>query len=353
MKKLLQIIYCALILAACAFFTVAMAIPGASDAAEGAEMPSLINGSGTVNQDFGNEFEEYFAKAFAFRDTMVDAFSAFKLTVFAEGNEQVVVGRDSYLFFAETLNSYTGEASMTDAEIASAADALLSLYEYAKAHDARFLFVAAPNKNSIYSEKMPARYQMLTEGRELDRLYLALDARGVPYLDLRPILVEAKAEKQVYHKRDTHWNTEGARIAWEAMAERLSVETPDFDAIGADAVTDFRGDLDTLLFPKRVVYDENTAYRLTERFVFTSAYATPMDMIITTRGGGKEKLLMFRDSFANAQLPLIAASFSETQLERAVPYRADLLKTFDADVVIVEIAERNLRTLIGSDERIR
>ena len=100
------------------------------------------------------------------------------------------------------------------------------------------------------------------------------------------------------------------------------------------------------------MYDDNTAYDLSELFIYTSAYRTPMDMQITTRGGGEGKLLMFRDSFANAMIPFFASSSLEARFERAVPYRIDLLDTYSADCVIIEIAERNIRTLIGADERI-
>ena len=355
MKKILQLVYCALFLLPCAIFSLGMLIPGAAVSAEGAAMPVFMTGPSitTINQDFGNEFEEYFSKSFAFRGKVVDTFAAMKLAIFGEGNDQVIAGRDDFLFFAETLDSYTGDNAMTDGEISAAADSLAALHAYAEEHGADFLFIAAPNKNSVYPEMMPARYTMEAQSRDLDRLYAALDARGVPYLDLRPILDAAKSERLLYHKRDTHWNTEGARIAWEAIGGTLALALPDFDGAGVTEVSDFKGDLDTLLFPSREMFDDNTVYNLDGQYIFTSAYATPMDMTITTRGAGSGRLLMFRDSFANALIPLMAATFAETQLERAVPYRMDLLESAPADYVIVEIAERNLRTLIGADERIR
>ena len=73
-----------------------------------------------------------------------------------------------------------------------------------------------------------------------------------------------------------------------------------------------------------------------------------MDIRIATRGGGSGKLLMFRDSFANAMIPFAASAFSEVRFERASPYADNigLLDSFNADFVVAEIAERNLRDLI-------
>ena len=353
MKKILLIIYCALFLIPCAFFSVGMLIPGAADAAEGGvSMPSVLTDGPviTINSDFGDQFEEYFSKSFAYRNKVVDAFSAFKVKLFSEGNEQVVVGRDSFLFFADTLADYTGSAPMTDEEISAAADSLLHMYLYSTERGAKFLFACAPNKNSIYPEMMPSRYIMNSDRRDIDRLLEALTERGVPYIDLRPILTEAKSHTLVYHKRDTHWNSDGARIAFEAMADMLGFDTPDFDSYDPTPVRDHLGDLDTLLFPDRKMYDDNTSYDFSGSYIYTTAYSTPMDLRIATRGGGTGKLLMFRDSFANAVIPFAASSFSEVRFERATPYcdNTALIDSSDADFVIAMIAERNLRNLIGS-----
>ncbi len=351
MKKVLLTIYCALFLGVCAFFSVGTLIPGASQIAEKyAVMPKILTEPPfiTINSDFGTEFEEYFQKSFAYRNKVVDAFSLMKATVFSEGNDQVIVGNDGFLFFADTLPDFTGSEPMTDTEIKDAADALLYMYEYAKAKDSEFLFVCAPNKNSVYPEMMPNRYKAIDAPSNLDRLYSELDSLGVPYLDLRPILTDAKSNTLVYHKRDTHWNSEGARIGFEAIADAMGFTTPDFSEYGPTAVNDHVGDLDTLLFPERKMYDDNTAYDFTGLYVYTTAYSNPMDLRIGTRSSGDGKLLMFRDSFANAIIPFAAVSFAEVKFERASPYadNIDILDSFDADFVVVEIAERNLRDLI-------
>ncbi len=351
-KKILLIIYCVLFFLPCAFFSLGMLIPGASNAVEGAETPSFIEVGDTltINTKFGSELEEYFAKSFAYRNYVVDAFSALKAGAFGEGNEQVVVGKSGFLFFADTLGSYMGTSAMTDGEINAAADSIEALYEYSREHGVDFLFVCAPNKNSIYPEMMPSRYVMETENRDLDRLHEALDARGVPYLDLRPILTEAKADTLVYHKRDTHWNNEGARIAVEAIADTLGFTLPEFSALGPTYTNSFEGDLDKLLYPASVRCDYNTAYDLTGLYGFASAYSSPMQMSIATRGGGEGKLLMLRDSFANAAFPFLATAFTEAKFERG--YTIDRLDSYGSDTVILEIAERNVRELIGCDARI-
>lgn len=356
-KRIGTLLFCILFFCLCAFFSLGMLIPGASSAVEGAEMPALIT-DGRISDGFGNDFETWFSKRFAFRGTVVDLFSSLKEQLFRTGNDQVIVGEDGFLFFDDTLDSFLRENPLTDAEVAQIGDALSDLSDYADEHGAHLLFVCAPNKNTVYPEYMPARYRRHAASSnrmsDLDRVYAYLDDLGtVDYLDLRPVLTEAKEEALLYHKRDSHWNGYGAHIAYAAIMEHLSLPIPDFSALPRTAVKTHEGDLDRLLYPGMVRYDDDILYEYEGQFIYTSAFSTQMDMTITTRSAGTAGgLLCFRDSFASAMLGDLAISFSGAQFERAVPYRIDLLPTLKADVVIVEIVERNLRTLIGSDGRI-
>lgn len=347
---ILLTVFTASFFAVCALFGVGMFSPSLSAAAEGAgEMPHLVK-NGEINDDFGDEFERWFSKSFAFRGAAVDAFTRFRADVLATGNDQVIIGKDGFVFFEDTVDSYTGRGMMTDSEISDAAQSLLNIQNYTEACGAEFLFVCAPNKATVYSDKMPDRYRRLESDTDLDRLYTDLERLGVNSLDLRTVLTEHAAEELVYHKRDTHWNGLGARYAFEAIMHSFGIEAPDFGE-GA-AVHDFEGDLDSLLYPGHTEYDDDVVYDVSDRYSFTSAYSNPMNMSIFARGAGEGRAVFFRDSFANALIPLASAAFGETRFERANPYRLELIEKSGADYVIVLIAERNLRDLIGSDARI-
>ena len=341
--------FVALFFGACAFFSVGMLIPGASDAVEGdAHIPVLIS-EGEINDSFGEDAENWFSKSFAFRGKVVDAVSRVREKLIGVGNDQVVVGKDGFLFFEDTVDSFVGQNRMTEEELTAAAESLKRLEEYAHEHGAEFVFVCAPNKSTVYPEKMPDRYQK-TEESDFDRLYAELYRLGVSCIDLRSRFDTESDESLIYHKRDTHWNGLGAYIAFDEISSFLGVTLPDFGEM--TKTNDFEGDLDLLLYPGHTGYDEDTAFDLSDRFVYTSAYTNPMNMSISTRSGGEKKALIFRDSFGNALIPLAASTFEEVRFERANPYRIDLLENYDADCVIVIIAERNLRDLADCARRI-
>ena len=345
MKKTAAYLFTALFMAVCLIFSLGLLLPGAADS-DGEGMPALMT-EGKVNDDFGNQFEEWFSKNFAFHDTVTDLYADLKLALFDEGNDQVVVGKDDFLFFDDTTADYIGSDPMTDEEIDRIAAGLASLNRIVTENGGKFLFVCAPNKNTVYPEYMPGRYLKNPGDTDLERLYAALDLSGVPYTDLRPVLEESKTDGFLYHKRDTHWNGRGAEIAFREICGALDCGMCDLNGRGPVTVSDFEGDLDALLFPGKVMYDENITYDFNGLYVYTSAYSTPMDLVITTRGGGEGKLLMFRDSFTNALIPYAASSFAEVRMERGTPYQTGQISTSQPDYVIVEIAERNLSQLAG------
>ncbi len=349
MKKIAKIIYCAAFFALCAFFSLGMLIPGSSGAEEDSSSAPRLIEDGAVNSDFGDEFENWFSKNFAFRSETVSAFSRIREKIFSTGNDQVTVGKDGFLFFNDSLTTYTGASPMSDEDVEKAADALAAMSDYAKSHGARFIFTAAPNKATVYPEKLPDRFSAAPSD-DLSRLQAELDERGVEYVDLRPALLNAKNTKILYHKRDTHWNGYGAYIAFSEIARAAGIAEPDLGEFKESF--DFEGDLDRLLYPGETRYDINFSPDFEGKFIFTSSYSTPMDLTISTRGAGDVSVLMFRDSFANALIPYFASSCREVTFERANPYRIDLLEKNGADIVIVETAERNLSDLISSDARI-
>lgn len=352
MKANLCRIYVGLIIALCLFFSVGAFFFGPDADTEGRElspMPALRTEEGKLNLAFTTELEAAFADRFALRSQLVTAQSILRAGLFGTGNEKVIVGRGGYLFFGDTLDDYLGRNPMTDAEIEAAADALARMSRYAEEQGAKFIFTAAPNKNTLYGEYMPARYLPRTGESDMDRLFAALDARAVDYLDLRDFLTA----EDLYHKRDTHWNGEGARLAYGGLMSALNLPYDDYLDAPYQTVTDFPGDLDALLTPTLKRTDENVVYTLPE-FVYTSNYVTPMDLIISTRcdTAPERSALIFRDSFGSALIPYFSSAFSTVTYERANPYRIDQLTRKPADVVIVEIAERNLRDLVGAAERL-
>jgi len=354
MKKILSAAFCGLFLLVCIVFALGALQAQDSAEAEGRELAAFpeLKKEGSFNTAFFTEFDAWLTDRFMFRQTLVTLNSLVREHVFRTGSDEVIVGKDDFLFLAETAADYTGESSLSDAEIDSIASALQSLSDYADQHGSRLLVAIAPNKNTVYPDRMPSVYRRTEEATNMDRLYAALGERGVLYTDLRETFRDAPV--QLYHSRDTHWNSEGARLAYCAILADAGIVRPDYTEFALKTTEGFVGDLDGLLYPSLSLTDQDQVrdFDFSAQFIYTTPYQTAMDMTIATRGRGEGKLLVFRDSFGSALIPYFSSAFSEVRYERALPYRIDLLKQFDAELVIVEIAERNIPLLSSAAERI-
>lgn len=357
MKKLFPILYCGVFIALClALGLGAFFLPADADG-EGRDLASFpaFTVEGKFNADFFNEFDAWLTDHFTARRHFINANSAVMENVFHTGSDQVIVGEDEFLFYKDTVADYCGESFLAQGEIDAIADSLKAMADEAASYGAKLIVAVAPNKNTVYGEYMPAVYRAVRENApgasNMDLLYAALAERGVLYADLRPCL--ADAENLTYHKRDTHWNGEGARIAYNEILGVLDLPHEDFSAYPMIHTSDFPGDLDGMLYPGAGRTDDNhmPEYDFASAFVYTSASTAPMSMSLTTRGGGEGSLLVFRDSFGSALIPYFSASFRDVHYERAMPYRIDLLARNPADAVIIEIAERNIPLLLPDAAR--
>jgi hypothetical protein len=91
-------------------------------------------------------------------------------------------------------------------------------------NDTRYLFVVAPNKNTIYPEFLPDYIRAYRGRSRLQQLreYLRTTGSPVDILDLHAALLADKPKGDLYFRQDTHWNGRGYFTAYEAMCRVLS-----------------------------------------------------------------------------------------------------------------------------------
>ena len=99
------------------------------------------------------------------------------------GNPDVILGTDGWLYYSDTLTDYTGTDPMGERELFAASKNLQLMSQYCGENGRSFLFVIAPNKNSVYGENMPD-YGCAGEESNAQRLLERLDASGGQTVDL-------------------------------------------------------------------------------------------------------------------------------------------------------------------------
>jgi len=349
-KKIGFIVFLGVFLLMSLWPLVGMAIAGPSEAAVKetlAKPPSLTGADGSFNFRVLNDTVDYFADHFASRQELITLNAKLEATVFGESAEDdVILGRDGWLFYKSTLDDYQGQNPLTEREIWSAARCLALIQEYAEVRNVSFLFVVAPNKNTLYPQYMPARYLRSEEAGNAERLSDALREAGVKTADLEAAL---RAEDGVlYHRLDSHWNNLGAAVAHDKILDALGKDSSHlYQTERYTAAQDHEADLYQMLYPAGG--EKDVQYYPAQGWSFT--YDRPIrsaeDQLINTSCAGQSgSLLMFRDSFGNTLHTFMAESFGTASFSRAMPYDLSLLEEEGADTLVIEIVERNIGWLV-------
>lgn len=345
-RNLLYAAFTVLILLLCLIPSLGMLLPqegGAGGNQALSRAPTLRNTGGNWNASYLTQMQDYIGDNFYLRQEMITAWSALNAQALRSSiTEDVVLGTDGWLYFADTLPDYTGLSPMTDREIFSAARNLSLMAEYCEGQGARFLFTVAPNKNSLYPEHMPDLTASAAP-HDAERLAAELERQGVPYLDLFDLFLGR--EETLYFKTDSHWNGKGAACAADAVNRALGRSSSYFEGPFTPENV-HKGDLYDMLYPAGSGLETDQVYSGELAIEYDVPIRSAENLTIMTHGGGEGSLLMFRDSFGNNLYPYLADSFDAALFSRSMPYRLDLVSQRDADCVVVELVERNLRYLI-------
>ena len=218
-----------------------------------AKRPSYLV-DGRLNLDFSDQFESWVNDSLPLRAKVLTVSNYLQGELLHGQTSNVIDGRDGWLFFASEAPDYMGTNLLTDDQIRSMAITLSLLQEQTEANGGNFLFVPVPNKSSVYSEYMPARYAK-GSASNLTRLTAIMPEYDIAFADMLKIMTEQKSEG-LYHRRDSHWNYRGALMAADVILTGLG-RPHDSQADAAFTVEQiWRGDLEQLLLGNRNVLYE-------------------------------------------------------------------------------------------------
>ena len=313
-----------------------------------AEAPSLFGDDGSFNWSVLDDAGTYFADHFAYRNQMVSANARIRAALETSATDQVTVGSDGWLYYGGTLPDYLGQSTLSDRALRNIAHNLALAQGYVESHQAAFAFTLAPNKNTLYPSHMPYYYLQANDPTNADRLKPFLEEEGVNYIDLFDLFENADGEW--YLKKDSHWDNRGALMVTQEILAAVAHGPLSFKSEDAAARVDFAGDIESMLYPVGAELDTNWYFPgINDREGMAGSkwsYAQGGDVtdswVVTNAQGGSGSVLMFRDSFGNALLPLFASAYKQGVFSKYIPYNLPTMVECQADTVVVERAERHL-----------
>ena len=231
------------------------------------------------------------------------------------GNEDAYVGRDGWLFYRKDIDALTGRGFLEPDILARRAaggselvappqpdpiKAIVDFRDQLASRGIALIVVPVPVKPSVYPERFSARYEGCTgvvQNPSFAAFLTRLEQERVTFLDLAPLLAEAKAaaaDRPLYLATDTHWTPAGMELAAAALARlaRATVPLPPatdrFRAVTTEvtALGDVAGMLKLPPEP-RILAAETVTIRQVQ------------DGTAVIRPDGHAEVLFLGDSFAN------------------------------------------------------
>ncbi len=308
-----------------------------------AAFPSLIE-DGKWNREFSDELGAYFEDHFAFRQQLVNTDALIQSKVFDESNVDTVTnGSDGWLYYTATVDDYLGQNLMSEQAVYNAAHNLALMQTYVESRGAQFAVTVPANKNSLYGENMPYYdSKIVSTEKNIENLEEEMERQSVSYIDLFTPFEEE--EEVLYLKRDSHWNEKGAVLAYNTILGTMGIVHDTLDNVPVSRSETEIGDLNSMVFPLTAQPEWNYNYDYEKTYAYTTPTESVEDSWIATENAeGSGSLLMFRDSFGNTLLPLMANTFSEAYFSKGIPYLIGLyMDLYQPETVVVEKVERNV-----------
>ncbi|MBM3990569.1 MAG: hypothetical protein FJ298_06105 [Planctomycetes bacterium] len=335
------------------------------------------------------QFDAWYSDHFGLRPRWIRLHNRLSLGVFGVSpTSEIVVGPDAWLFTTRdrAVDVWRGADPFSVEELELWTSVLEDRREWCSQHRVQYLFAIAPNKESIYPEYFPPRFDKLGPSRREQLVAHVARRSQFPLLDLTQPVSAAKSRtpqgEQLYYPLGTHWNDRGAVSAAYALLERLHaldarIPLGDESAVRFEP-TDFQDDswagrlyledrmrqsnahaafertIPAAAWERLRVFLERRDKSVQERARFELAPldGEPAGWSIEIEGGMNvrvvrtgvmaPKALVFHDSMGEKLRPLLAEHFREVAFRWVPDFDTDAIERERPDVVLQVFVERAL-----------
>lgn len=294
--------------------------------------PPKLTAQTLTDGGFFSGVDTYISDHFPLREMWVGAAAYGNLLIGRNGAGGVYKGKDGWLIAKpHEENSLQFQQN------------LHSLQKFREAYGKDIFVMPVPSTGYIMEDVLPASHM---EYRD-DQVYQALAGlAGIQLIDLRDSLKEAANSGQVYYKTDHHWTSYGAFQAYQSFLNQAFPGTlVDEQNYGVTEIEDFYGTsyaksgywmtgADTIELWQNPalehvhieITDDDIGSAVEANSVFDFSYENKADKYpvflggnhslvkITNPGAANRKILLVKDSFANAFAPFLAEQYEEVYL---------------------------------------
>lgn len=328
-----------------------------------AEFPPLT-ANRTDIWSFPSRFNKYLNDHIGLRNPMIRVHNYIKVFLFhTSPSKHVALGKDNWLYIQseKSLEDYRGLDHFTESQMRQWKEVLRARTDWLNSQKIGYLFMVAPDKHTIYPEFLPDYVQKVHPDTRLDQLASYLNTPpAVEWLDLRKVLWEAKTRHLVYYKTDSHWNSIGGFIGYEAILSRMSPWLPGLEILDETSCIEYLtshtgGGLSLMLHLENEIPETNYPLRQVKSPVSQKIPFEPTPLSSATIATGSDlRAVVFRDSFFTAVEEFFSEHFNpvyyvwkrdETNSSYDHALLKEIIRKNKPHVVVEERVERFMQTV--------
>ncbi len=306
---------------------------------------------------FPQEYESYYNDNIPFRNALIRLNSSIDYFLFKQSpNKNVSLGKEGWLFYCDDKDSNPIEQSLgywsfTEDQLKRIANNLTEVKNYLNNLGIEFILFIAPNKETVYMDKLPEYYKIRNSYTSTDQLidYLKNNTT-IQVVYPKEDIIKTKEDYSIdlYYKLDSHWNSAGGYIGAKCLAKELGIDMPSFDEICLQTKLSSTGDLANMLNIQIKDGDKdydisgiNSLSTTNEKWDFLTEF------IYHTSGADNRKLFVYRDSYATSLAPSMATQFENSKWVYKDYFNWKQVVDYEANIFVLETVERYAKDLLN------
>lgn len=280
---------------------------------------------------FPPAFDAYLNDQLSFRPVFMDLYQQMKYALKVSSvPDKVIIGSDDYLFLGmRDQEVYLGARPYTDLALDSMKVEWKDRLAYFKEKKIPIFWFIPPIKQYVYEEKLP----LLIQQNKPSRTEKLVEAMNKFYPNSTHFwlknLLEAKKHDRMFFLLDNHWNFKAGEIAYLDLMQVLRTNGMEVRTLSKNAYTwkkerKTNGSLASFLGMESELSEEIAVpifdfseLKELEKYGFACppGFAYPYEFekrYVNPKAKNKQRILIIRDSFGDALMPFIQASFQES-----------------------------------------
>ncbi len=262
-------------------------------------------------------------------------------------SSQVVMGEDNWMFYSsdndgDSIADYEGTNSYSKEQLDNSLKNMLNTQNTLKAKGIEFCLIVPPNKENIYYQYMPKKYNKAEKTRT-DTLLEHLTENGVNAINPKNQLIELSHDYKTYYKYDTHWNELGAYMGTKCVLNSFGLDDLTIDESLIETDTKSNSDLIDIADLKGVFESDfgmTTSNTLHDSEIVSTTDERELYHIYNENAKLDKTVFIVGDSFREAMAPNLGYVFKNVYVVHRDNYSTSMIDEINPDYLILEFVER-------------